>query len=90
MTWQDICRAYPEEYVLMTELDYDDATSTLRAATVIAHGKNRDELLAQNPRTTTDERAIYYTGRVSPKSVQALLEALEFNDFSDDLFDKPT
>lgn len=45
MSWKEICNSYPDEYVLLCDVRYEDAGSLrIKSATVVAHGKSTRDL----------------------------------------------
>ncbi|MBC7977848.1 MAG: hypothetical protein H7138_22945, partial [Myxococcales bacterium] len=41
LTWEQICRRYPDQWVALVELDWNDETDELTVARVAGHGPNR-------------------------------------------------
>ena len=72
MTWEEVCKAYPDEWVVMNDLDMNRATTTMRSGIVIAHGPNKKEVLASAPRGKPELRAIRFTGGINVEVYEAL------------------
>lgn len=48
LTWKEICERYPEEWVVLVEVDWhNDTDLDFRSARVAGHGKTRKEPLVQ-------------------------------------------
>lgn len=48
LTWQEICARYPNEWVVLVEIDWiDEDDKDFRSARVAGHGKTRREPLVQ-------------------------------------------
>ena len=67
LTWQEICARYPNEWVVLVEVDWiDEDDKDFRFARVAGHGKTRREPLVQArsvwPRY--GEIAHFFTGRI--------------------------
>ena len=48
MTIAEICQAYPDQHVVIGELDYDEQHMTVRSGVVIGHSRIRKEALAMS------------------------------------------
>lgn len=46
LTWPEICRRHPDEWVMLVDLDDDEDDLAIRSAVVIGHGPSRKELYA--------------------------------------------
>jgi hypothetical protein len=46
LTWDEIKSRYPDEWVVLVDLDADDVSDEVHAGVVFAHSKNERELLA--------------------------------------------
>lgn len=57
LTWPEICRRYPDEWVMLVDLDDDEDDPEIRSAVVIGHGPARRELFA----ATRERLASYHT-----------------------------
>ena len=70
LTWPEIVLAYPDQWVILTELDMDPVTLETHSAVVRGHGGTRREA-KESARIPDDDRqmlAQLYTGRVrSPR-----------------------
>jgi hypothetical protein len=64
MTWPEIQAAYPDQWVVIGEVDLDPVTSELRSGVVLGSGKTRREPLAQAGPLNGETRAHYWTGSV--------------------------
>ena len=70
-TWDEICARYPDEWVVLVDVDWIDEDGEFRSAAVFDHGKNRDETLrrADPVKSGYREFAHTYTGDVrAPRS----------------------
>ena len=63
MTWTEIQAAYPEQWVILGDLDRDDLTLELRSAVVRGHGATRREASASEIIVGNERTAQRYTGR---------------------------
>lgn len=71
LTWQEICRLYPDEWVLMIEPEWeedDEDSGALLSAIVLGHSKDRGGCI-RDTRAIRDQENIlsdvhWYTGRV--------------------------
>jgi hypothetical protein len=66
LTWQQICEAYPDEWVALVEVDWVNETDfDFRSARVIGHGKRRRDpmLQASALRARYHKIGHFYTGR---------------------------
>ena len=66
LTWDAVCRRYPDEWVVLADTEWvNDTDFELRATTVIGHGKGRAEALAQaRPLLERCDRfGFFFTGR---------------------------
>ena len=65
MTWEDICRAHPDEYVVLDSPEVEAITLRVRSGVLLGHDADRDALLERTRRRQpSSSRAILYTGRV--------------------------
>ena len=70
LTWPEVKLAYPDQWVILTELDKDDVTLEIRTAVVRGHGNTRREAKVSANIPDDDGRPIaqYFTGRMrSPR-----------------------
>ena len=75
LTWREICERYPDEWVVLIEVDWvNDMDLELRSARVAGHGKRRRDPLEQaRPlRSRYPSMAHLYTGRVLVPSMPLL------------------
>ncbi|HEX2572499.1 MAG TPA: hypothetical protein VH877_23330 [Polyangia bacterium] len=63
MTWEDIKRAYPDEWVLLVDVDADPSIPRVRGGKVAGHSKSRKEVLASTWLPPGSGWALKYTGR---------------------------
>jgi hypothetical protein len=65
MTWEQICAAYPGEYVVLGDLVIDPALRRVSEGRVLAHAPTRREAFAAAPKAEVGvERALKFTGPV--------------------------
>ena len=66
LTWEEICARYPEEWVVLVDLDWINEDGDFRTAVVLGHGKGRDASLCETRPTARgyQEYAHEYTGPV--------------------------
>ena len=67
LTWTEIQRRYPDQWVVLVEMDYfDDTDLDLRSGIVIGHGARRADALVQSasPLDRYDGFGLFYTGRI--------------------------
>ena len=75
MTWRDICETYPDEWVVLVEVDWvNDTDFDFRSARVAGHGKTRKEPLVQaRPlRDRYPSMGHFFTGRIRAPLVPLL------------------
>lgn len=65
MTWQEICRRYPEQWVALVEIEWVDE-DVISAARVAGHGPRRADPLeqARHLHSRYEEIGHFFTGRV--------------------------
>jgi hypothetical protein len=63
LTWDEIKKRYPDEFVAMTDPEHDESAS-LCGGTVVAHGKNKHELLHYLKTLGAKHTACLWTGEV--------------------------
>ena len=63
MTWEDIKRTYPNEWVVLVDVDADHEIPEVRGGTVAAHGRHRKETLLAADLTIGEGWALKFTGR---------------------------
>jgi hypothetical protein len=66
LTWEEICRRYPDQWVVLVEMDWIEDVDELRTARVAGHGPRRkDPLVQARPlRERHREMGHFFTGRV--------------------------
>jgi hypothetical protein len=71
MSWVQICERYPDQWVALVELDWDDETDEFTTARVAGHGATRREPFAQMRRAGLryDEVGHFFTGRVRAHAI---------------------
>jgi hypothetical protein len=71
LSWPQICERYPDQWVALIEMDWDDEADEFTTARVAGHGATRGEPFAQMRRAglTYDEVGHFYTGRVHAHAV---------------------
>jgi hypothetical protein len=66
LTWKQICERYPDQWVALVEMDWNDETDEFTVARVAGHGTTRrapfDQMRAAGLRY--EEVGHFYTGRV--------------------------
>lgn len=67
MTWAEIAAAYPDEWVLLAETEYEDPIESLevRRARVLAHGDDHDQVRADLAWQSTGDLAFFFTGEIT-------------------------
>jgi len=76
LTWQEICERYPEEWVVLVEIDWvNDRDFEFRNARVASHGKRRKAPLieARPLRELYRSMGHFFTGRIRAPLVPLLL-----------------
>ena len=64
MTWWQICERYPDQWVVLVEMDWNEETDEFTTARVAGHGATRAEPYAQTRRcrhNTDDFSALHGT-----------------------------
>jgi hypothetical protein len=65
LTWGEIKQRYPDEWVILLDVEGDDLAPEIEAGVVFEHGKNCRELVAQTKDALAGKsRTILYTGEV--------------------------
>ena len=67
MTWKQICERYPDEWVVLVEVDWvNDTDFEFQTARVAGHGKTRKEPLirARPLRDKYESMGHFFTGRI--------------------------
>jgi hypothetical protein len=76
LTWEEICRRYPDEWVVMAEIEWvNDTDFEFRTALVLAHHKTRKEA---SPSVKAGfqhytEVGSFFTGRLIPPAYERLV-----------------
>lgn len=77
MSWSAICDRYPDEWVVLVEIDWINETDfEFRSARVAGHGKRRKEPLDQARPLRSQYRSMghFFTGRPSAPFVPLLFK----------------
>lgn len=72
MTWAEIAAAYPDEWVLLAETEYE-ASYAVASARVLAHGDRREPLVEELDRTCPAASGVLFTGREIPVTVAGFI-----------------
>lgn len=67
LSWTEICLRYPDEWVVLVEIDREDEDNfEFNTAVVLGHSKGHNEVLRQTRPLLVDVMVsgIYFTGRV--------------------------
>lgn len=66
LTWQQICERYPEQWVALVEMDWNEETDEFTTARVAGHGATRAAPYAQMrcAGLRYEQVGHFYTGRV--------------------------
>jgi hypothetical protein len=65
LTWDEIKRRYPDEYVVLVDAEWDGSLPEVRAGVVLGHAKTNEELVASTKGLVAGrEIAILFTGEV--------------------------
>lgn len=66
LTWDEIKRRYPDEWVILVDVDADDLSNEVRGGVVFAHSKKERELLASTKDALAGKSsAVLYTGELA-------------------------
>ena len=66
LTWDEIRRQYPDQWVILIDLDADDVSHEVHAGVVFAHSKNERELLASTKAALAGKSsAVLFTGELA-------------------------
>jgi hypothetical protein len=66
-TWEDVCRRYPDQWVVLVETDWIDSSKLdFRSTRVVGHGAHRTDVLAlARPLTARCQGfGCFFTGRI--------------------------
>lgn len=80
MTWEEIRRAYPDQYVVVAEPECEPVAPRVNGR-VIGHGRTRDEAYAGVAAQSRCDWAVVFTGRVRG-GVYAFVEEFDRNTSS--------
>lgn len=71
LSWAQICKRYPEQWVALVEMAWDDETDEFTTARVAGHGATRGEPFAQMRRAGLryDDVGHFFTGRVRAHAI---------------------
>ncbi|HEX2570540.1 MAG TPA: hypothetical protein VH877_13375 [Polyangia bacterium] len=73
LTWEEICARYPDEWVVLTEIDFiEEDDEEFRTAVVLDHSKKRGEALRRVVLPEGCCFAHFYTGPLFPPGPFAL------------------
>lgn len=64
LTWDEIKRKYPDEFVVIVEPDVDTATTTLLGGVVVNHGKDKAEMIRFLGSLNARDGACRWTGKI--------------------------
>lgn len=76
LTWDQICRRYPDEWVVIAEMDWvEDGCFEFGTALVLAHHKTRKETSPSVKEADQhyDEVGAFFTGRLIPPPYELLV-----------------
>lgn len=66
LSWDEIKNQYPNEWVILVDLDADDVSNEVHAGVVFAHSKNERELLASTKEALAGKSsAVLFTGELA-------------------------
>ena len=63
-TWEEICKAYPDQWVLMFEMREEPEDEDILGGVVAAHSPNRKEAGTAIPHDRPTTRGVFYTGQI--------------------------
>jgi hypothetical protein len=71
LTWKQICERYPDQWVALVEMDWDDETDEFTVARVAGHGTTRQAPFDQMRATGLAYETVghFYTGRIVPHAI---------------------
>ncbi len=71
MTWQVICARYPDQWVALVEMDWDDETDWFTVARVAGHGTTRRAPFDQMRAAGLNYETVghFFTGRIRPHAL---------------------
>ncbi|MBI4858987.1 MAG: hypothetical protein HY815_01745 [Candidatus Riflebacteria bacterium] len=66
LTWDEIKKQYPDEWVILVNLDRNGDDDAVQGGEVFAHSKNKKDLLASTKMALAGQsRAVRFTGEVA-------------------------
>lgn len=72
LTWEEICRRYPDQWVALVDMDWDDETDEFTIARVAGYGATRKtpfDMMRRAGRGDNEDVGHFYTGRLVPHAV---------------------
>lgn len=71
LSWPQICERYPDQWVALVEMDWDEETDEFTTARVAGHGTTRSEPFAQmrGAGLRYDDVGHFFTGRVRAHAI---------------------
>ena len=65
LTWDEIKRKYPDEWVILVEVDADELSNEVQAGVVFAHSRSERQLLASTKEALAGKSsAVLFTGEL--------------------------
>jgi hypothetical protein len=74
LSWDQIRAKYPDEYVVIVDVDMDKSTTTLLGGTVMNHGKDKAEMISYLGALKARSGACRWTGKIHGR-VQTFVKA---------------
>ena len=71
-TWEEICRAYPDEWVILFDMKQHPQYDHTIGGVVTGHSPIRKEALDTIPRDRPTTCGIFFTGKIRRRSVEVL------------------
>ena len=68
-TWEEICRAYPDEWVILVDMQEDPEDEHTLGGVVMAHSPNRKQAGAAIPRDRPTDCGIFFTGQIRRRGI---------------------
>lgn len=71
LTWQQICERFPDQWVALVDMDWDDEIDDFTMARVAGHGTTRRAPFEQMRAAGLSYETVghFYTGRVRPHAI---------------------
>ncbi|TMQ05395.1 MAG: hypothetical protein E6J90_49065 [Deltaproteobacteria bacterium] len=71
LTWKQICERYPDQWVALVEMDWNDETDEFTVARVAGHGRSRRAPFEQMHAARLKYETVghFYTGRVRAHAI---------------------